>query len=119
MTRPQIAAGTGTGAEVRSQPFVTAARVESARHHGGADATGGDGTYLTTSAARILAEPLAFTVLLDGISLFDLVETRLIVEPELAARAAERATMEDLGRLRTSLDAMARERQHESPVHAD
>src|SRR5512134_2603205 len=39
----------------------------------------GDGTYLTTSASRILSEPLEFLVLLDGISLFDLLETRLIV----------------------------------------
>src|SRR5512144_952948 len=50
----------------------------------------GDGTYLTSSAAGILSEPLEFLVVLDDISLFDLLETRLIVEPELAARAADR-----------------------------
>ncbi len=64
----------------------------------------GDGTYLTTSAARALSEPLQFMVLLDGITLFDLVETRLIVEPELAARAAERATPEDLAAVLAPLE---------------
>ncbi|MEO7142706.1 MAG: FadR/GntR family transcriptional regulator [Bryobacteraceae bacterium] len=67
----------------------------------------GDGTYLSTSASEILTEPLEFLVLLDGISLAELLETRLIVEPELAARAAERATAEDLADLRGSLEAMA------------
>jgi GntR family transcriptional regulator, transcriptional repressor for pyruvate dehydrogenase complex len=79
----------------------------------------GDGTYLTTSAARILSEPLEFLVLLDGISLFDLVETRLIVEPELAARAAQRATSQDLEALRASLEGMAKERTHEKLVACD
>jgi GntR family transcriptional repressor for pyruvate dehydrogenase complex len=64
----------------------------------------GDGTYLTTSAARALSEPLQFMVLLDGITLFDLLETRLIVEPELAARAAERATPEDLAAVRAPME---------------
>ncbi len=72
----------------------------------------GDGTYLTSSGAGMLTEPLEFLVLLDGISLFDLLETRLIVEPELAARAAERATSDDLAALRESLDGMKRERDH-------
>ncbi|HLJ18016.1 MAG TPA: FadR/GntR family transcriptional regulator [Bryobacteraceae bacterium] len=67
----------------------------------------GDGTYLSTSASQILTEPLEFLVLLDGISLFELLETRLIVEPELAARAAERATADHLAALYDSLEAMA------------
>ncbi|MGH9663463.1 MAG: FadR/GntR family transcriptional regulator [Bryobacteraceae bacterium] len=67
----------------------------------------GDGTYLSTSAARILREPIEFLVLLDGISLFELLETRLIVEPQLAARAAERATSTELAALRESLELMA------------
>ena len=36
----------------------------------------GDGTYLTTSAARILSEPLEFLVLLDGISLGELAASK-------------------------------------------
>lgn len=79
----------------------------------------GDGTYLTTSAASILSQPLEFLILLDGISLSDLMETRLIVEPELAARAAERATSEDLVSLRRSIAGMKGERDEEKLVDLD
>jgi GntR family transcriptional regulator, transcriptional repressor for pyruvate dehydrogenase complex len=79
----------------------------------------GDGTYVTTSAARILSEPLEFLVLLDGISLSELAETRLIVEPELAARAAERATTEDLAALLQSLKIMETESDERTLIEAD
>lgn len=75
----------------------------------------GDGTYLSTSGTQILTEPLEFLVLLDGISLFELLETRLIVEPQLAARAAERATSADLTALRDSLELMAAGAKAEVP----
>src|SRR5439155_1268682 len=48
----------------------------------------GDGTYLSASAESILKEPLDFLILLDDLSHHELMETRMIVEPELAARAA-------------------------------
>ncbi len=79
----------------------------------------GDGTYVTNSAARILSEPLEFLVLLDGISLGELAETRLIVEPELAARAAERATTEDLAALCQSLQLMESGLDEQKLVEAD
>jgi GntR family transcriptional regulator, transcriptional repressor for pyruvate dehydrogenase complex len=66
----------------------------------------GDGTYLSSSAEAILNEPLDFLVLLDDLSHHELFETRLIVEPELAARAAERATAEDLLEMRSAVAAM-------------
>jgi GntR family transcriptional repressor for pyruvate dehydrogenase complex len=56
----------------------------------------GDGTYLTENSDGILRESFELLMLIDGISLADLLETRLIAEPELAARAAERATLDDL-----------------------
>ncbi len=43
----------------------------------------GDGTYLNAGAPSILIEPMEFLILLDGISFHDLMEARLIVEPEL------------------------------------
>lgn len=81
----------------------------------------GDGTYLTDDSARVLSEPLQLLFLLDGISLEDLLETRLIVEPELAARAAERATMDDLRAMRASLDVMKmrKENRDEELIQAD
>jgi GntR family transcriptional repressor for pyruvate dehydrogenase complex len=63
----------------------------------------GDGTYLNAAAHSILAEPMEFLILLDGISFEELMEARLIVEPELAARAAARAGPEHLAALRQSL----------------
>lgn len=66
----------------------------------------GDGTYLNGAAPSILAEPLEFLILLDGISFEELMEARLIVEPELAARAATRATPESVAALAHSLTRM-------------
>jgi GntR family transcriptional regulator, transcriptional repressor for pyruvate dehydrogenase complex len=66
----------------------------------------GDGTYLNAAAPSILAEPLEFLILLDGIGFEELMDARLIVEPELAARAAARATPGSLAVLRESLTRM-------------
>ncbi len=66
----------------------------------------GDGTYFTKDAATILSAPLDFLILVDGIPFRDLIEARMIVEPELAARAAERATSDDLAGLRKALQEM-------------
>jgi DNA-binding FadR family transcriptional regulator len=46
-------------------------------------------------------------MLMDGITLHDL-RDRLIVEPELAARAAERASLEDLQKMRRTLEVSRR-----------
>jgi len=66
----------------------------------------GDGTYLNPAAPTVLGEPMEFLILLNGISFHELMEARLIVEPELAARAAVRATAEDLAVLRREMAAM-------------
>ena len=58
----------------------------------------------------MLGEPLEFLILLNGISFQELIEARIIVEPELAARAAERATADDLRILKESLEAMKQSR---------
>ncbi len=79
----------------------------------------GDGTYLSASAESILHEPMEFLILLDDLSHHELFETRRIVEPELAARAAERATTEDLAQLRQAIMAMERSRTNQSRLDAD
>jgi GntR family transcriptional repressor for pyruvate dehydrogenase complex len=66
----------------------------------------GDGTYVNGAAHSILAEPMEFLILLDGISLEELMDARLIVEPELAARAADRATPDMIAGLRETLSRM-------------
>lgn len=79
----------------------------------------GDGTYLSDSAETILNEPIDFLVLLDDLSQHELFETRLIIEPELTARAAERATVEDLSALRNAIFAMERSKTIQDRLNAD
>lgn len=66
----------------------------------------GDGTYVNSDASSLLGEPLEFLILLDGISFHELMEARLIVEPELTARAAQRSSPEDIARIKRELTAM-------------
>jgi GntR family transcriptional repressor for pyruvate dehydrogenase complex len=66
----------------------------------------GNGTYLNANATAVLTQPMEFLVLLAGIPLTDLMEARLIVEPELAARAAARVTPAGLAELRAIHAAM-------------
>jgi GntR family transcriptional repressor for pyruvate dehydrogenase complex len=68
----------------------------------------GDGTYLSRDASAVLLEPMEFLMLLEGISYEELIETRLMIEPEIAAQAAERAAaadLESLGRILASMQA--------------
>src|SRR5580704_2370090 len=91
----------------------------------------GDGTYLTQDASTTLRVPLDFLILVDGISFQELFEARLIVEPELAARAALRRSLEDLAEMESAgavmkanpdIDAQELAKQdlrfHESVWHA-
>lgn len=71
----------------------------------------GDGTYLNKGADAILREPMEFLILLDGISSHELMEARLLVEPELAARAALRASEEDIAEIHRELRAMEAARE--------
>lgn len=79
----------------------------------------GDGSYLSLSAEDILNEPLEFLILLDEISFHDLFETRMIVEPELAARAAERATPTDLLELEETLRQLKAADTKRARIEAD
>jgi GntR family transcriptional repressor for pyruvate dehydrogenase complex len=79
----------------------------------------GDGTYLNAAAHSMLAEPMEFLILLDGISFEELMDARLIVEPELAARAASRASREQVMALRDSLDRMGNSNGHTEVVEDD
>lgn len=63
----------------------------------------GDGSYLNKDASSVLAVPMEFLFLLDDTSLQELTEMRLMVEPALAAKAAERANSDDIALLRQSI----------------
>ena len=80
----------------------------------------GDGTYLNAAAPAILAEPMEFLLLLDGISFGEIMDARLIVEPEIAARAAARATPQQVEALNRSLVQMeASGERHEQLIEGD
>lgn len=74
----------------------------------------GDGSYLSADGGNILDLPLSLLILLDGVSLIEVFEARLMIEPELAARAAECASSEDLESMRHTLVLM-----ESDPVNAD
>ncbi len=63
----------------------------------------GDGSYLNKDASSVLSVPMEFLFLLDDTSVHELTEMRLMMEPALAAKAAERANTEDIALLRQSV----------------
>jgi len=63
----------------------------------------GDGSYLNQDASSVLSVPMEFLFLLDGISVEELTELRILMEPALAGKAAERANAEDVALLRQSV----------------
>ena len=63
----------------------------------------GDGSYLNNDASSVLAVPMEFLFLLDDTSLQELTEMRLMMEPALAAKAAERANTQHIALLRQSI----------------
>ena len=63
----------------------------------------GDGSYLNRDASTVLAVPMEFLFLLDDTSVQELTELRFMIEPALAAKAAERANSDDIALLRQSI----------------
>jgi GntR family transcriptional regulator, transcriptional repressor for pyruvate dehydrogenase complex len=67
----------------------------------------GRGTFITDRTSRAMRRSLGLMVGIGGADgTRDLVEVREILEPEIAARAAERATPENLAALRDAVAAM-------------
>jgi GntR family transcriptional repressor for pyruvate dehydrogenase complex len=63
----------------------------------------GDGSYLNRDASSVLSVPMEFLFLLDDTSVQELTELRFMIEPALAAKAAERANSQDILLLRQSI----------------
>jgi GntR family transcriptional repressor for pyruvate dehydrogenase complex len=80
----------------------------------------GDGSYLNRDASSVLAVPMEFLFLLDDTSVQELTELRLLMEPAIAAKAAERATSADIALLRKSItDLESSERDRVKLVASD
>ena len=63
----------------------------------------GDGSYINTDSSAVLAVPMDFLFLLDDISVQELTELRLLMEPGLARLAALRASDDDITLLQQSM----------------
>lgn len=79
----------------------------------------GDGTYLNSDLTAVLGEPFDFLILMNKVSHAELFEARLLFEPELAARAAELATSEDLRILQEAIEALEQSTSTQSRTDAD
>ena len=80
----------------------------------------GDGSYFNQDASAVLSVPMDFLFLLDDTSVQELVEMRLIVEPALAGKAAERATPADIALMKQAIaEFESSERDQVKLVSAD
>jgi GntR family transcriptional repressor for pyruvate dehydrogenase complex len=70
----------------------------------------GDGTYIQSSLSRVLNQHFQWMILLDEVKHLEIYELRKIIEPDVAALAARRATRADVDRLQAALDGMAEAR---------
>jgi GntR family transcriptional repressor for pyruvate dehydrogenase complex len=68
----------------------------------------GDGTYIQSSLTRALNQHFQWMILLNEVKHLEIYELRKIIEPEVAALAAKRATRADIERLKEALEGMSR-----------
>ena len=72
------------------------------------EARQGQGTYVTTSV-EALVQPLAHAIAREENAIIEVFEVRRLLEPQLAALAAARATASDLEELAETLEQQARQ----------
>ncbi len=70
----------------------------------------GDGTYIQSSLSRVLSQHFQWMILLNEVKHLEIYELRKIIEPDVAALAAKRATRADIERLEAALEGMAQGR---------
>ncbi len=78
----------------------------------------GDGTYIQSSLSRVLNQHFQWMILLNEVKHLEIYELRKILEPEVAALAAKRASRADIDRLEAALHGMAEGRGNHEAVHA-
>lgn len=67
----------------------------------------GDGTYIRSSLSRVLSRHFQWMILLNEVKHLEIYELRKIIEPDVAALAAKRATRTEIERLEAALDGMS------------
>lgn len=75
----------------------------------------GDGTYIAGSFTKIVNNPQKTRIIDQRASLLEVLEARRVIEPNLAALAATRATEEDLADMKNALRGLCR--RAELPLH--
>ena len=78
----------------------------------------GDGTYIQSSLGRVLNQHFQWMILLNEVKHLEIYELRKIIEPDVAALAAKRATRADLDHLEAALEGMAQARGNPELFHA-
>ena len=78
----------------------------------------GDGTYIQSSLGRVLNQHFQWMILLNEVKHLEIYELRKIIEPDVAALAAKRATRADLDHLEVALEGMAQARGNPELFHA-
>jgi GntR family transcriptional repressor for pyruvate dehydrogenase complex len=78
----------------------------------------GDGTYIQSSLNRVLDRHFQWMILLNEVKHLEVYELRKIIEPEVAALAAKRASRADIERLEAALEGMAQGRRNPELFHA-
>ena len=78
----------------------------------------GDGTYIQSSLSRVLSQHFQWMILLKEVQHLEVYELRKIIEPEVAALAATRATPADIDRLQAALEGMAEGHNEPQVLHA-
>ncbi|HLI34141.1 MAG TPA: FadR/GntR family transcriptional regulator [Terriglobia bacterium] len=82
----------------------------------------GDGTYINESTSKMLSVPLTFLMLMKKISLDDVFEFRILLEVDLARRAASRVSEAEMAAMKALLETMAAslsEEQKEAYLEAE
>ena len=84
------------------------------------DVRRGDGTFVTSLAPELLLEGIGVAVeLMQEDAILQLIETRRVIEPQVTALAAARASERDLGDIRSHLAAMRSADGHAALVRHD
>ena len=73
----------------------------------------GEGTFISENSSRHLEKSLQWGLLLDEKGIDDLIETRLMLECQTAASAAERVSAVDLEAIRTSVQQLENALTHQ------
>jgi GntR family transcriptional repressor for pyruvate dehydrogenase complex len=79
----------------------------------------GDGTYVGSDPRTILREPIEFLILLANVSHEDLFQFRLLIEPELVAIAARKASDAERGAMMAAIAALRGSRTTRQRLEAD